>query len=50
MKRAKKFSDKKPIVFISARVHPGETPASFALEGLVDFLLDEDDLRSYLLR
>ena len=29
----------KPYIFISARVHPGETSASFAFEAIVDFLL-----------
>jgi hypothetical protein len=29
----------KQTIFISSRVHPGETPASFVLEGLVKFLL-----------
>lgn len=32
------FVDKKYIV-ISARVHPAETPASFALQGAIDFLI-----------
>lgn len=27
------------VVFVSARVHPGETPASFVMQGLIDFLL-----------
>lgn len=48
--RAFKFKSSKPVILISARVHPGETPASFALEGMVKFLLDKEDLRSYLLR
>ncbi|KAF4524535.1 hypothetical protein B566_EDAN002808 [Ephemera danica] len=29
---------KKPAVVVSARVHPGETPASFMMKGLIDFL------------
>ncbi len=27
------------MVFVTARVHPGETPASFVAQGLVDWLL-----------
>ena len=30
----------KPTVFISSRVHPGETPASFVLDGILGFLLN----------
>ncbi|XP_059479393.1 cytosolic carboxypeptidase 2-like [Neocloeon triangulifer] len=29
---------KKPAIVVSARVHPGETPASFMMKGLIDFL------------
>jgi len=29
----------KPTIFISSRVHPGETPASFVLDGIIKFLL-----------
>lgn len=38
------------MVLISARVHPGETPASFTMEGVINFLVDKYDLRAYLLR
>ena len=38
-KRPFKFA--KPTVFISSRVHPGETPASFVLDGIWNFLIDE---------
>lgn len=34
---------------ISSRVHPGETPSSYALEGLLKFLTNKQDLRSQLL-
>jgi len=37
-------------VLITARVHPGETPSSYALEGLVNFLLNRNDARAALLR
>ena len=40
---------KKPIVFISARVHPGETPASYVLDGILQILLS-NDLRAQALR
>ena len=32
----------KKAIIITSRVHPGEIPASFALEGMVDFLLSEN--------
>jgi murein tripeptide amidase MpaA len=41
---------KKPVVLITARVHPGETPASYAMEGVIDFLTSRTDLRAHLLR
>lgn len=31
------------VIFISARVHPGETPSSFVLNGLLNTLLSKDD-------
>ena len=40
----------KKIVFLSARVHPGETQSSFVLNGFLKFLLRENDARSEALR
>jgi hypothetical protein len=36
------FKAQKPIIFISARVHPGETPASYLLDGILQVLLSPD--------
>ncbi|XP_075238320.1 cytosolic carboxypeptidase-like protein 5 isoform X2 [Lycorma delicatula] len=36
------FVDKK-VIFLSARVHPGETPSSFVLNGLLSTLLSRED-------
>lgn len=33
----------RPVVFISGRVHPGETAGSWMVKGLLDFLTTEDD-------
>lgn len=35
------FKFDKPTIFISSRVHPGETPASFVLTGIWKFLTNE---------
>ena len=32
----------KPIVLITSRVHPGETPASWIMQGLVEFLTSRE--------
>jgi murein tripeptide amidase MpaA len=40
----------KPVVFLSARVHPGEVPSSHVLNGLMNFLTDENDVQSKALR
>jgi hypothetical protein len=38
-KDTRPFVFDKPTIFISSRVHPGETPASFVLDGIMKFLL-----------
>jgi len=43
--RCHAFSDKE-IMFISARVHPGEVPAQYTLKGILNLLLDPNDLRA----
>lgn len=40
----------KRYVFISSRVHPGETPASFTFHSFLKFLISKDDPRSKMLR
>lgn len=40
-RRAVRFKDDKPVVLVTARVHPGEAPSSFVMEGLVYFLLSD---------
>lgn len=47
--RAFKFVGKK-IIFISARVHPGETPSSFVFNGFLNLLLTRDDPIGIMLR
>ena len=37
-------------MFLSARVHPGEVPASHVLNGMMDFILNESSERSAILR
>ena len=42
--------ERKRVFFISARVHPGEVPASHVLHGLLAFLLRDGDPRAAALR
>lgn len=46
--RPMKFN--KPTVVLSSRVHPGETAASFVLNGIIKFILDKTDPQAKLLR
>lgn len=34
-----RLAQHRPVVFLSARVHPGESPASFIMNGFIDFIL-----------
>ena len=36
------------VVFLMARVHPGETPSSFVIQGLLDFLVSSHDIAASL--
>ncbi|KAJ7373892.1 Cytosolic carboxypeptidase-like protein 5 [Desmophyllum pertusum] len=47
--RSRRFEGKK-MFFLSARVHPGETPSSFVFNGFLDFILRRDDPRAAALR
>lgn len=47
--RCHTFKDKK-IIFISSRVHPGETPSSFVLNGFINLLLDRKNQVAATLR
>ena len=40
---------KKSTIIFTARVHPGEASSSFAMEGIIKFLMSSD-LRAYILR
>lgn len=46
----KRFKSNKPYVLITCRVHPGETPSSYTLEGIIKFLVNKGDARAALLR
>ena len=48
-KRCHKFTNKKT-VFLSARVHPGETCSSYVINGFIKFLLNSSDARAAALR
>lgn len=44
-----RFPEKR-IVFITSRVHPGETPSSYVFDGVLEMLTRESDPRAEALR
>ena len=42
-RRQQKLSRKK-VIFLSSRIHPGESNSSWIMKGILDFLLSDDDL------
>ena len=38
--RPLRFSPKKPVIFLTSRVHPGETPGSHVLNGLIELFTE----------
>ena len=50
IKEANPRLKKRPVIFIMARQHPGETPGSYVLEGLLDSLLSKEKDSEYLRR
>jgi len=43
------FKFEKQTVFLTCRVHPGETPGQFVLNGIYKFLLDENNPQAKIL-
>jgi hypothetical protein len=40
--------DNKPFIFLTGRLHPGESPSSIVVKGLIDFLLGDHQIAKYL--
>lgn len=49
-KGGKKMEERKPVVLVTARVHPGEVSSSYVFQGMLEFLLNYNNLQAYLLR
>lgn len=37
------FQGSKKMIFLTARVHPGESPSSHVMHGIIEFLVSKDD-------
>ena len=48
-KNLRPFVFDKPTIFLSCRVHPGETPASYVLDGIMKFLSTQTEQSRTLL-
>ena len=48
-KRSSTPPDKRPVFFVTARIHPGESNSSYLLHGLIDFLLSDTQYAHYIL-
>lgn len=48
-KNDRPFQFDKKYILITCRVHPGETPASYALEGIINFLFEKNEITKIIL-
>lgn len=46
--RSSKGRQERPVVAVTGRVHPGETPASFVIQGLLDFCTSDHEDAKHL--
>jgi|JI6StandDraft_1071083.scaffolds.fasta_scaffold00811_23 hypothetical protein len=40
----------KPVILVTSRVHPSESPSSYVAEGIINFMVNQQDLRSHRIR
>ncbi|CAH8589860.1 unnamed protein product [Schistosoma turkestanicum] len=43
-----KTADRKRVIFVTARVHPGETPSSYVCQGFIDFMVSNHSIAQQL--
>lgn len=48
-KKSRPFHFEKKYILITSRVHPGETPASYVLEGIINFLFEKNEITKTIL-